>query len=87
MPIKILSALLTTLLKYNGGERGIRTLGTVARTHAFQACSFNRSDISPGYLNQYTVLMAERVGFEPTRPVTAYSISSRAPSTSSATSP
>ena len=47
MPINILSALLTTLLKYNGGERGIRTLGTVARTHAFQACSFNRSDISP----------------------------------------
>ena len=30
-----------------GGERGIRTLGTVSNTHAFQACSFNHSDISP----------------------------------------
>ncbi|MDK2943270.1 MAG: hypothetical protein PWP56_2783 [Acetobacterium sp.] len=31
----------------NGGERGIRTLGTLTRTHAFQACSFDHSDISP----------------------------------------
>jgi hypothetical protein len=31
----------------DGGEKGIRTLGTVSRTHAFQACSFNHSDISP----------------------------------------
>ena len=31
----------------NGGERGIRTLGTLSRTHAFQACSFDHSDISP----------------------------------------
>src|SRR5678816_2167556 len=30
-----------------GGERGIRTLGTVSRTHAFQACSLSHSDISP----------------------------------------
>ena len=31
-----------------GGERGIRTLGTVlGRTHAFQACAFNHSAISP----------------------------------------
>src|SRR5262245_3916425 len=30
-----------------GGERGIRTLGRVSPTHAFQACSLNRSDISP----------------------------------------
>ena len=29
------------------GERGIRTLGTVTRTHAFQACSFSHSDTSP----------------------------------------
>ena len=29
------------------GERGIRTLGTLASTHAFQACSFSHSDISP----------------------------------------
>ena len=31
-----------------GGEKGIRTLGTVSRTHAFQACSLNHSDTSPG---------------------------------------
>ena len=30
-----------------GGERGIRTLGTVSRTHAFQACAFNHSATSP----------------------------------------
>jgi hypothetical protein len=29
------------------GEKGIRTPGTVSRTHAFQACTFNRSAISP----------------------------------------
>jgi hypothetical protein len=36
-----------------GGERGIRTLGRVSPTHAFQACSFNHSDISPS-LESYT---------------------------------
>jgi hypothetical protein len=30
-----------------GGERGIRTLGTVARTHDFQSCTFGHSVISP----------------------------------------
>ena len=35
-----------------GGEKGIRTLGTVSRTHAFQACSLNHSDISPFEWNQ-----------------------------------
>ena len=30
-----------------GGETGIRTLETVSRLHAFQACSLNHSDISP----------------------------------------
>ncbi len=30
-----------------GGEGGIRTPGTVSRTHAFQACSFSHSDTSP----------------------------------------
>jgi hypothetical protein len=35
-----------------GGERGIRTLGRVSPTHAFQACSFNHSDISPVEWNQ-----------------------------------
>src|SRR6266571_1673001 len=31
-----------------GGEGGIRTHGWVSPTHAFQACSLNRSDTSPG---------------------------------------
>ena len=31
----------------NGGERGIRTLDTVARIHAFQACAFSHSATSP----------------------------------------
>jgi hypothetical protein len=30
-----------------GGERGIRTLVTVSRKHAFQACAFNHSATSP----------------------------------------
>ena len=33
--------------KTNGGEGGIRTLGKVTPTHAFQACSLNHSDTSP----------------------------------------
>ena len=35
-----------------GGESGIRTHGRVSPTHAFQACSFNHSDISPHLWNQ-----------------------------------
>ena len=35
------------LARINGGESGIRTHGRVSPTHAFQACSFNHSDISP----------------------------------------
>ena len=31
----------------NGGERGIRTLDTVSRIHAFQACALNHSATSP----------------------------------------
>ena len=30
-----------------GGQRGIRTLETVARLHAFQACAFDHSAICP----------------------------------------
>ena len=30
-----------------GGETGIRTLDTVSRIHAFQACAFSHSAISP----------------------------------------
>jgi integrase len=33
--------------QWDGGESGIRTHGRVSPTHAFQACSFNHSDISP----------------------------------------
>ena len=32
---------------FSGGERGIRTLETVSRLHAFQACAFNHSATSP----------------------------------------
>jgi hypothetical protein len=35
------------LLEITGGERGIRTLGTLARTHDFQSCTFGHSVISP----------------------------------------
>ncbi len=31
----------------SGGESGIRTHGTLSRTHAFQACALNHSAISP----------------------------------------
>ena len=31
----------------NGGEQEIRTLETLSRLHAFQACSFDHSDNPP----------------------------------------
>src|SRR5882757_4333530 len=34
--------------KKNGGEGGIRTLGSLARTRAFQARAFDHSATSPG---------------------------------------
>jgi hypothetical protein len=37
-----------------GGERGIRTLDTVSRIHAFQACALNHSATSPIY-NLFTI--------------------------------
>ena len=33
--------------RVNGGETGIRTLGTFDSTHTFQACALNHSAISP----------------------------------------
>ena len=40
--------IIKALSKRNGGESGIRTHGRrITPTHAFQACSFNHSDISP----------------------------------------
>jgi hypothetical protein len=35
------------LLVLCGGERGVRTLDTIAHIHTFQACSFSHSDTSP----------------------------------------
>ena len=35
------------IIDLSGGERGIRTLDRVSPIHAFQACAFNRSAISP----------------------------------------
>ena len=35
----------------HGGESGIRTHGTVSRTHAFQACALSHSAISPAALS------------------------------------
>jgi hypothetical protein len=37
----------------NGGEGGIRTHGRISPTHAFQACSLNRSDTSPSQQTSY----------------------------------
>ena len=37
-----------------GGETGIRTLETVARLHAFQACAFDHSATSPARAGQYS---------------------------------
>ena len=34
------------------GERGIRTLETPKRLHAFQACAFSHSATSPKYQNK-----------------------------------
>src|ERR1700683_2654807 len=38
----------TSTFHLSGGERGIRTLDRVSPIHAFQACAFNHSAISPG---------------------------------------
>src|SRR5579875_1109515 len=39
----------------NGGESGIRTHDTLSRIHAFQACAFSHSAISPGKRSLLTV--------------------------------
>jgi hypothetical protein len=36
----------------DSGERGIRTLGTVARTTVFETVPFDRSGISPNFKNK-----------------------------------
>ena len=46
----------------HGGEGGIRTHGRVSPTHAFQACSLNRSDTSPRRCAHSSVTKARRSG-------------------------
>lgn len=41
---------MTTENKDNGGQGGIRTHGTLSRTHAFQACALNHSATCPWLL-------------------------------------
>ena len=36
-----------SVVKNGGGQGGIRTLGTLSRTHAFQACALNHSATCP----------------------------------------
>ena len=36
-----------SLVKHNYGRGGIRTLGTLSRTHTFQACALNHSATRP----------------------------------------
>ena len=51
-----------------GGETGIRTLGTLSSIHAFQACAFSHSAISPRSANLYestTGTAAKRRRLEP----------------------
>ena len=43
----------TAPLSLINGESGIRTHGGVSPTHAFQACSFNHSDISPNLFRAF----------------------------------
>jgi hypothetical protein len=50
----------------NGGEGGIRTHGRLTATHALQACLLGHSSTSPQKKTYSVMLMAERVGFEPT---------------------
>ena len=38
---------LSNLMQVNGGEEGIRTLGTLARTTVFETAPFDRSGTSP----------------------------------------
>ena len=74
---------------YFCGEGGIRTLGTVARTHDFQSCTFGLSVTSPGLVLAVASphepstcsAVAEREGFEPSVPVRVHLISNQVPST------
>lgn len=52
----------TSLFLNFGGSERIRTSGTVARTHAFQACSLNHSDTLPSY-NYIITIYVKLLGF------------------------
>ena len=43
----------------SGGENGIRTHERIAPLHAFQACAFNHSAISPSYYNFLYILQLQ----------------------------
>ena len=47
MPMNSTIAAQTAQQLIDGGQGGIRTLGDIAATHAFQACSFDHSDTCP----------------------------------------
>ena len=50
--------LLIPLYFLYGGESGIRTHGTISRTHAFQACAFDHSATSPRRHNAHSFVFS-----------------------------
>ena len=46
--------------KGNGGESGIRTHVTLSSKHAFQACAFSHSAISPARLLRWEAVFCKR---------------------------
>lgn len=44
----------TISIRY-GGQRGIRTLDTLSRIHAFQACAFNHSATCPSFCSRRSI--------------------------------
>ena len=57
-----------SLMQVNGGEEGIRTLGTLARTTVFETAPFDHSGISP-YKNAifYSNLVGTQIYLEKSR--------------------
>lgn len=43
------------LVEFDGGQRGIRTLDTLSRIHAFQACAFNHSATCPSFCSRRSI--------------------------------
>ena len=48
--------ILMIFIAKDGGGRGIRTLDTVARIHAFQACAFSHS-ATPPMIQAYSIFL------------------------------